>query len=105
MDKKPEIFKPCIGNVNNNKKTYYSFLDDRLDIEKDEEEVFTRDDAIDFINKLSKSGSYIFNRDVVIVTKDKKYETRIAGKMGDRVVTLDNDSIMINDIIRIYEKK
>ena len=57
------------------------------------------------MNKLAKSGSYIFNKDVIIVTKDKKYETRIAGKLGDRIVTLDNDSININDIIKIYEKK
>ena len=35
MDKKPEIFKPEIGKVDNNKKTYYSFLEDRLDIETD----------------------------------------------------------------------
>ncbi|MGM9878500.1 MAG: hypothetical protein ACI31R_00495 [Bacilli bacterium] len=103
MDKKPEIFKPEIGNVNNNKKAYYSFLEDRLDIKTDDYE--ENDDVISFMNKLAKSGSYIFNKDVVIVTKDKRYETRIAGKLGDRIVTLDNDSIRIDDIIKIYEKK
>lgn len=102
MNKKPEIFKPEIGKINNNKKTYYSFLEDRLDIEREQKEESY--DVIDFINKLSKSGSYLFNKDVVIITKDKKYETRIAGKMGDRIVTLDNSSININDIIKIYEK-
>ena len=103
MDKKPEIFKPEIGKVDNNKKTYYSFLEDRLDIETDKYE--ENEDVIDFMNKFAKSGSYIFNKDVIIVTKDKKYETRIAGKLGDRIVTLNNDSININDIIKIYEKK
>lgn len=100
--KKPEIYKPNIGNINNNTKTYYSFLDDRLDIERKEESI--NESPIDFINKLSKSGTYIFDKDVVIVTKDKKYETRIAGKIGNRVITLDNDSININDIIKIYQK-
>ena len=103
MDKKPEIFKPEIGRIDNNKKAYYSFLEDRLDIKTEKYE--ENEDVIDFMNKLAKSGSYIFNKDVIIVTKDKKYETRIAGKLGDRIVTLDNDYININDIIKIYEKK
>lgn len=103
MDKKPEIFKPEIGKINNNKKAYYSFLEDRLDVKTDEYE--ESDDVISFMNKLARSGSYIFNKDVIIVTKDKKYETRIAGKLGDRIVTLDNDSIKVDDVIKIYEKK
>lgn len=103
MDKKPEIFKPEIGKIDNNKKAYYSFLEDRLDIKTDEYE--ENDDVITFMNKLARSGSYIFNKDVIIVTKDKKYATRIAGKLGNRIITLDNDSIRIDDIIKIYEKK
>ena len=99
MDKKPEIFKPEIGKIDNNKKAYYSFLEDRLDIKTDEYE--ENDDVITFMNKLARSGSYIFNKDVIIVTKDKKYETRIAGKLGDRIITLDNDSIKVDDIIKI----
>ena len=78
-------------------------MEDRLDIKTEKYE--ENEDVIDFMNKLAKSGSYIFNKDVIIVTKDKKYETRIAGKLGDRIVTLNNDSININDIIKIYEKK
>ena len=103
MDKKPEIFKPEIGKIDNNKKAYYSFLEDRLDIKTDEYE--ENDDVITFMNKLARSGYYIFNKDVIIVTKDKKYETRIAGKLGNRIITLDNDSIKVDDIIKIYEKK
>lgn len=103
MDKKPEIFKPKIGKTDNNKKAYYSFLEDRLNLEA-ESPKNQSEDVVDFINRLSKSGSYLFNKDVVIVTKDKKYETRIAGKMGNRIVTLDNNSINLNDIEKIYEK-
>ena len=78
-------------------------MEDRLDIKTEKYE--ENEDVIDFMNKLAKSGSYIFNKDVIIVTKDKKYETRIAGKLGDRIITLDNDSIKVDDIIKIYEKK
>ena len=38
MDKKPEIFKPEIGRIDNNKKAYYSFLEDRLDIKTEKYE-------------------------------------------------------------------
>ena len=101
MSRKPDIFKCNIGNVNNNSKVYYSFLEDRLGIEVEPK---SKEDPIDFINKLSKSGSYIFNKEVVVKTKDKTYNTKIAGKLGDRLVTLDNESIYIKDIIDIYEK-
>lgn len=102
MNKKPEIFKPEVGNINNNKKSYYSFLDDKLNIER---EVKTPESPIDFINNLSKSGSYIFGKDVVIITKTGRYETRIAGKLGNRIITMDNKSININEIIKIYQKE
>lgn len=101
MNKKTEIFKPHIGNINNNKKAYYSFLDDKLNIEREEK---SNETPIDFINNLSKSGSYIFGKNVVIITKNQKYETRIAGKLGNRIITMDNKSIDINDIIEIYQK-
>ena len=68
-------------------------------IENDYEE-----DPRDFIENLSKSGAYMFSKNVIIKTKDKTYDTRIAGKIGDRIITLDNDSINISDIERIYEK-
>lgn len=101
MNRKPDIFKPKMENKNNNERSYYSFL-------KEEEVLSSKrifdETPIDFINRISKSGSYIFNRDVIIETKNKKYETRIAGKLGNRIITLDNDSIDINDIVKIYEK-
>ena len=94
------MFKPDIGDVNNNRKVYCSFLDDKLDVSSDRES----DDPIDFINRLNKGSSYIFNRKVIIETRDNRYDTKIAGKIGNRIVTLDNDSISIDDIVRIYEK-
>lgn len=101
MNKKPEIFKPNIGNINNNRKTYYSFLDDKLGIEREAEQ---KEEPIDFINRLSNNGSYIFSKKVIIKTKDKTYDTKIAGKLGDKIITLDNESIRIGEIEKIYEK-
>lgn len=96
--KKGEIFKPIIEhNLNNNKNAYYSFI-------KKEDTRESNEDPIDTLDRLIKSSSYIFNKKVLIVTKDKEYLTKIAGKIGKRVITLDGDSINIDDIIRIDEK-
>lgn len=104
MSKKPEIFKPNMNFIDNNKKAYYSYLEEPFEIENDIKEDGTSD-VLGFINNISNSGSYVFNKKVVIVTDDKTYETRIAGKLGNRLITLDNDSINIDKIKKIYEKK
>lgn len=101
MEKKPEIFKPNMSFIDNNKKAYYSFLEEPLKEEKTDEGYSVED----FFNKVSGSGSYVFNKKVVILTKNKKYDTKIAGNFNNKIITLDNDSIDKKDIIKIYEKK
>lgn len=103
MSKKPEIFKPNMTFIDNNKKTYYSYLEEPLEVEEKQQDESV--DVLGFLNNISNSGSYVFNKKVVIVTNDKTYETRIAGKIGNRLITLDNDSINIDEIKTIYEKK
>ncbi len=106
MSKKPEIFKPNMSFTDNNKKAYYSYLEDPLEIENENiEKTEDTTDVIGFLNNISSSGSYVFNKKVIIVTNDRTYDTRIAGKLGNRLITLDNDSINIDDIKKIYEKK
>ena len=98
--KKPEIFKPRIEHdLNNNKNAYYSFIKEDEQIRK------TNEDPVDTLDRLIKSNSYIFNKKVLIVTKEKEYLTKIAGKIGKKVITIDGDSINIDDIIRIEEIK
>lgn len=108
MNKKPEIFKPNMDFIDNNEKAYVSFLqndESRFDNDDylDESDGNTLD-VVDFINKLSHDG-YVFNKRVVIVTRDKTYDTKIAGRLGNRIITLDSDSINIDDIVKIYEKQ
>jgi len=50
------------------------------------------------INELLERNGYIFNVDVQIITSQKTYNTKIAGKVRDYLITLDNDIIHINDI-------
>lgn len=103
MEKRPEIFKPNMDFIDNNKKTFYSHVEEPSPrVEEDES---SSESVQDFLNKVSGSGGYVFNRRVVIVTRDKTYDTKIAGKLGNKIVTLDNDSIDVDNIVRIYEKK
>lgn len=95
--KKPEIFKPNMNILNNNKKVYYSYLNDKLDIENETPE--------NFINNLSQNNVHIFSKKVTIKTKDKEYITKIAGKIKDKIITFDNDILNIKDIIEISENK
>ena len=99
---KPNIFKPIIKkDIKNNKEVYCSFLETNTSrkVAKSSNET-----PLDTINRLVGSGSYIFNIGVLIKTKDKTYDTKIAGKLGNKIITCDSDSILISDIISIKEK-
>ncbi len=96
----PHIFKPNIDKeINNNSSVYCSFSKDEKPIAKSS----NQEKPLDTLNRLSNGGSYLFNKKVRIVTNDKVYNTKIAGKLGDYIITLDNDSILINDILSIDE--
>ena len=53
------------------------------------------------LNNLFNINGYIFNKNVEIITKNKKYSTKIAGKVNNYIITLDNDIINISDIMDI----
>ena len=50
------------------------------------------------INKLFNTNGYVFNIDVKIITDNKTYDTKVAGKIGNNLITLDNDVISIKEI-------
>ena len=99
--KKPNIFKPTINHkICNNKRAYYSFLEND---QKQKDTRYEKEEPKVTINRLLNSGSYIFSKKVEIITNNKTYTTKIAGKMGDKIVTLDKDVIAIDDIKQIKE--
>lgn len=103
MKKIPEIFKPKIENeIRNNREVYCSFLEDRV---KEKEEIgLVNENPYDTLMRLSSYGGYLFSKPVKITTKDRVYHTKIAGKMNDRIVTMDKDVILISDILAIKEE-
>lgn len=63
-----------------------------------EERCYEKEDVEDKLNKLFNTNGYIFNTKVKIITKDRVYNTKIASRVGNSLITLDNDVIYIKDI-------
>ena len=99
----PGIYKKTVDkNHANNKKMCYASESEKT-VEK---EIFNQSSSIttveEKIRKLFKSSRYIFNIRVLIKTDKKDYDTKIAGKVKNSLVTIDNEVIPIveiNDII------
>lgn len=93
--KKEKIYVNKIEkNINNNQKycdvnekeiNNYERVDNNLNVE-------------DKLKKLFNTNGYIFNTNVKIITKDRTYQTKIAGKVNNHLITLDNDIIDISSI-------
>ncbi len=56
------------------------------------------------LKKLFQSSRYIFNIEVKIITSKKEYNTKIAGKVKNSIVTVDGDTIPIIEIEDIIIK-
>lgn len=84
--KLPNIYK---GNVtsDNNLRVAYADKEEKID-------------AKDLINKIFKQNK-LYKQDVVIETKDKTYNTKIIGKTNEHIITINNEVIKIDDIIKI----
>ncbi|HPE14574.1 MAG TPA: hypothetical protein PLT65_01890 [Bacilli bacterium] len=89
-DKLPNIYKGS-DIRSNNKKTYYS--SEKVSVDRKKPSVKLQD--------LFASPSFIFNIRVLIKTKNENYDTKIAGKMGNNIITVDNKVIPIREIIDI----
>ena len=101
MKNKPSIFKPNISNkINNNKKVYYSFIEESNSIPNQKHKI----EPVDKLKELMNKDGYIFNKKVIINTDHNTYDTRIAGTINDKIITIDGKSIYIKDIKEIIEK-
>ena len=92
-----------------NKDIYVNKINKKIDnnqnyCDVDNSEIIENTDVLsvdDKIKKLFDTNGYVFNVDVKIITNNKTYNTRIAGRVGNNIITLDNDIININDINNI----
>ncbi len=100
MDKKlPNVFHNKIEKkLNNNSEYYYS-----SEIKKDE--ISTPNKNIrKTITEIFSSPNYIYKANVIIKLKNKEIEKRIIGRNKNYLITMDNETIPIDDIIDIKRK-
>lgn len=94
MKKLPSIYQNNLTkDIFNNKKKCYC--------EKKSEEP-----PIDnIINEVFSTLGYPYNIELEIKTKDKIYNTSLIAKTKTSIITIDNDTIPISEIIAIKKKK
>lgn len=103
----PEIFKKKVDKDHiHNTKVYYASSTDTNSTtpkisRKDNNSLTTVEEKI---RKLLKSSRYLFNINVVIKTNKKEYNTKIAGKVRNSLVTVDGEVIPIIEIEDIIIK-
>ena len=94
--KKKDIYEGVINKKINNNQEYFDSTKEIINKEKDIEISVSEK-----IDKLLNRNGYIFNANVIIITNQKEYKTRIAGIVNNHIITLDNEIIRIEDIIDI----
>lgn len=86
----PKVFKNSINKpINNNKKVFYG---NRSSIDEEVK-----------LDDLFKQNQ-IYRTDVIITLKDQKIEKKIIGRSQKHLITIDNELIAIDDIIKIEKK-
>ena len=104
MNKKlPEIFQNKIDKtLDNNENIYYSATKTAKEtIDINEKPVTIREK----INKIFSSPTYVYKANVKITLDDKTYNTRIIGRNKNYLITMDNKTILIDDIKNIEVQK
>ena len=105
MDKIPKVFQNKIDKtLNNNNEIYYSSKSEEKENTDKNEIVKDRNKLNKKINQIFTSPNYIYKANVEIKTKDSTYVTKIIGRNKTHLITMDNKTILIDDIIDIEKK-
>ena len=96
MSKLPKIFHNDIkNNISNNRE--YAYISNDVFQEKNS-------NPLEFINSLFNEDGFIFNKPLIIKTKNKILDTAIVKKDNNYIYTLSEDIIDISDIVSIEKK-
>lgn len=93
--KKKKIYVHKIDKKMDNNQDYCDVLEKKEEIIEQDHHELSIDEKL---AKLFNTNGYIFNVDVKIITEKQTYNTKIAGKVNNHLITLDNDIININNI-------
>ncbi len=112
MQKKlPKIYQSSFSHkVDNNNKVFYSFYQNKQSMENypysaNLESNHQEEKSVEStLRELFQTTGYIFNIPVEIKTSTRTLDTKIAGKVKNTIITLDNDVIPISEIVSIKRK-
>ena len=108
MNKKlPKVFQNKIDkDVSNNDKYYYSAnkTNDNNIKESVNKKVIKPKNINKKINEIFASPTYVYKANVEITTKDSTITTKVIGRNKSYLITMDNKTIPINDIVDIKLK-
>lgn len=108
MSKKlPEVFHNNIDKkINNNDDVFYSLKSNKdLNKDKDEKKNIDIKNIRKKINEIFASSNYVYKANVIIKTNDEIINKKIIGRNSKYLITMDNKTIPIDDIIDIEVKK
>lgn len=102
MNKKlPNIFvNKNTGIVKNNKEFYYgkdNINNETKIIDNNMKDILIRKKIDDIFN----SSSFIYKARVIITTKDNDKEYTLIGRDKNKLLTIDNETILISDVLDI----
>ncbi len=96
MKKLPELYKNLNTKpIDNNKKVYYMKEDVRQNLPNSIEEE---------LDNIFHSLGYSYNIPVEIITRTNTYHTSLVARTKENVLTIDNITIPLKDIIQISRK-
>ena len=108
MNKKlPKVFQNKIDkDVSNNNKFYYSVnKTNESDVKENLNKKEIKPKNINKkINEIFASPTYVYKANVEITTKDSTITTKVIGRNKSYLITMDNKTIPINDIVDIKLK-
>ncbi len=102
MSKKlPGIYHaPISSSVKNNDRVFYSLYG-----EAPRKNVEVGGNVLQEVDRIFKEEGYLFNKEVIITTKDRTYQTALVSRNKKGIITLDNDYILYDDIVSFQRKK
>lgn len=100
MKKLPKIYQNEINKkINNNKTTCY------IKNENTKIESMSNQDISKLLDEVFSGIGYSYNIPLTIKTKQNIYNTSLIARTKNNIITLDNDTIPLNEIISITKKK
>ena len=104
MKQLPPIFKVSNNIKDTNQKYYYEKVTNKIKPKEIKKTIDNNLSIEEKINKIFKTKGYAFNIPVEITFSNKTFNTYLALKKNDSIITLDNEVIPISTITSLEIK-